>query len=62
MDASTQALLSVGRGAVGLRTAVAATEPNAKLNIAVASKVYPIRSRAMSAERGAGTGEIEFLG
>jgi succinate dehydrogenase/fumarate reductase flavoprotein subunit len=61
MDAST-VLLFVDGGAIGLRTAVAATEPNARLNIAFASKVYSIRSHGMSAERGAGTGGIEFLG
>jgi len=64
MDASTQVLLFVDGGAIGLRTAVAATEPNTNLNVTFASKVYPIRSHAMSAERGArtGTGGIEFLG
>jgi len=64
MDASTRDLLPVVGGAVGLRTAVAATEPNAKLNIAVVSKVYPLRSHAMFAERRVrvGTRGIEFLG
>ena len=47
MDASTQDLLLVGGGAVGLRTAVAATELNAKLNIAVISTVRPMRPRAV---------------
>jgi succinate dehydrogenase/fumarate reductase flavoprotein subunit len=46
MDASTQDLLQVGGGAVGLRTAVAVTELNAKLNIAIVSKVHPNRARA----------------
>ena len=33
MDASTQDFLPIGGGAVGLSTAVAATERNAKLNM-----------------------------
>ena len=64
MDASIRDLLPVAGGAVGLRAAVAATERNAKRNIAVVSKVYPIRSHAMSSERRVrvGTRGIELLG
>jgi len=64
MDASTQELLFVSDEAIRLRTAAAATELDAKLNIALVAKVYPLHSHAMSAERcaRAGTRGIEFLG
>ena len=46
-------LLIVGGGAAGLRAAVAAVEVEPQLDIAVASKVYPMRSHTVSAEGGA---------
>ncbi len=45
-------ILIIGAGAAGLRAAIAATETNPKLNIALASKVYPMRSHTVSAEGG----------
>ncbi len=43
----------VGGGGAGLRAAIAIAESNPKLNIAVVSKVYPMRSHTVSAEGGA---------
>ena len=43
----------VGGGGAGLRAAIAIAETNPKLNIAVVSKVYPMRSHTVSAEGGA---------
>ena len=43
----------VGGGGAGLRAAIAIAESNPKLNIAVISKVYPMRSHTVSAEGGA---------
>jgi fumarate reductase flavoprotein subunit len=43
----------VGGGGAGLRAAIAIAELNPKLNIAVVSKVYPMRSHTVSAEGGA---------
>ena len=45
-------ILIIGAGAAGLRAAIAASEINPKLNIALASKVYPMRSHTVSAEGG----------
>ena len=42
----------VGGGGAGLRAAIAIAETNPKLNIAVVSKVYPMRSHTVSAEGG----------
>ena len=42
----------VGGGGAGLRAAIAIAEANPKLNIAVVSKVYPMRSHTVSAEGG----------
>jgi fumarate reductase flavoprotein subunit len=42
----------VGGGGAGLRAAIAIAEINPKLNIAVISKVYPMRSHTVSAEGG----------
>jgi fumarate reductase flavoprotein subunit len=53
MDVSSHDLLLVGGGAAGLRAAIAAAEANPKLDIAVVSKVYPMRSHTVSAEGGA---------
>ncbi len=45
-------LLIVGGGAAGLRAAIAAVEVDESLEIAVVSKVYPMRSHTVSAEGG----------
>lgn len=45
-------ILIIGAGAAGIRAAIAASETNPKLNIALASKVYPMRSHTVSAEGG----------
>jgi len=45
-------VLIIGGGAAGLRAAIAAAELNPKLDIAIASKVYPMRSHTVSAEGG----------
>ncbi|MFQ5696440.1 MAG: FAD-binding protein, partial [Terriglobia bacterium] len=46
-------VLVIGGGGAGLRAAIAAAEANAKLTVAVVSKVYPMRSHTVSAEGGA---------
>jgi fumarate reductase flavoprotein subunit len=43
----------VGGGGAGLRAAIAITEENPTLNVAIVSKVYPMRSHTVSAEGGA---------
>ena len=53
MEASSHDVLLIGGGAAGLRAAIAAAEVNPQLNIAVISKVYPMRSHTVSAEGGA---------
>jgi fumarate reductase flavoprotein subunit len=46
-------VLVVGAGGAGLRAAIAAAEADARLSVAVISKVYPMRSHTVSAEGGA---------
>ncbi len=46
-------ILIVGGGGAGLRAAIAATETDPDLDIAIVSKVYPMRSHTVSAEGGA---------
>ncbi len=46
-------VLIIGGGGAGLRAAIAAVETDARLNVAVISKVYPMRSHTVSAEGGA---------
>lgn len=53
MDVSSHDVLLVGGGGAGLRAAIAVSEYNAKLSVAVVSKVYPMRSHTVSAEGGA---------
>ena len=53
MDTLSCDLLIVGGGAAGLRAAIAAAEAVPDLDIAVVSKVYPMRSHTVSAEGGA---------
>lgn len=43
----------VGGGGAGLRAAIAIAQENPRLNVAVVSKVYPMRSHTVSAEGGA---------
>ncbi|MDQ4052339.1 MAG: FAD-binding protein, partial [Actinomycetota bacterium] len=47
-------VLIVGGGGAGLRAAIAIAETNPRLDVAVMSKVYPMRSHTVSAEGGAG--------
>src|SRR5881409_4490368 len=53
METSYHDVLLVGGGGAGLRAAIAVAESNAKLGVAVVSKVYPMRSHTVSAEGGA---------
>jgi fumarate reductase flavoprotein subunit len=53
MDNYSHDVLIIGGGGAGLRAAIAVAESNPKLNIAVISKVYPMRSHTVSAEGGA---------
>ena len=46
-------VLLVGGGGAGLRAAIAVAEANPRLDVAVVSKVYPMRSHTVSAEGGA---------
>jgi fumarate reductase flavoprotein subunit len=46
-------VLLIGGGAAGLRAAIAIAETNPDLDVAVVSKVYPMRSHTVSAEGGA---------
>ncbi|MFC7493318.1 MULTISPECIES: fumarate reductase (quinol) flavoprotein subunit [unclassified Nocardioides] len=46
-------VLIVGGGAAGLRAAIAIAETDPQLDVAVISKVYPMRSHTVSAEGGA---------
>ena len=51
--AASHDVLMVGGGAAGLRAAIAIAETNPALDVAVISKVYPMRSHTVSAEGGA---------
>jgi fumarate reductase flavoprotein subunit len=53
VETSSHDILLIGGGAAGLRAAIAAAEGNPKLDIAMVSKVYPMRSHTVSAEGGA---------
>src|SRR5213594_3186027 len=53
MDISYHDVLLVGGGGAGLRAAIAVAETNPRLNVAIVSKVYPMRSHTVSAEGGA---------
>src|SRR5260370_5257873 len=50
MDVTTHDVLLVGGGGAGLRAAIAVSEFNPNLSVAVVSKVYPMRSHTVSAE------------
>jgi fumarate reductase flavoprotein subunit len=51
--ASFHDVVLVGGGGAGLRAAIAIAETNPRLDIAIVSKVYPMRSHTVSAEGGA---------
>lgn len=52
MEHLSHDVLIVGGGAAGLRAAIAGAEYNPKLDVAIVSKVYPMRSHTVSAEGG----------
>jgi succinate dehydrogenase / fumarate reductase flavoprotein subunit len=54
MEKFTHDVVIVGAGLTGLRAAVAATEVNSKLDIAVLSKHHPLRSHSVCAQGGTG--------
>ena len=53
METSSHDILLIGGGGAGLRAAIAIAEANPKIDIAMVSKVYPMRSHTVSAEGGA---------
>src|ERR1700682_5034777 len=53
MGVTNHDVLLVGGGGAGLRAAIAVSEVNPNLSVAVVSKVYPMRSHTVSAEGGA---------
>jgi fumarate reductase flavoprotein subunit len=53
MEVSVHDVLLVGGGGAGLRAAIAVAEVNPQCDVAVISKVYPMRSHTVSAEGGA---------
>jgi len=52
METLTHDIVIVGAGLAGLRAAVAAAELNSKIDVAVISKVYPVRSHSVCAQGG----------
>ncbi|MDO6707631.1 fumarate reductase (quinol) flavoprotein subunit [Photobacterium sp. 1_MG-2023] len=52
MQVLTTDIAVIGAGGAGLRTAIAAAEANPELEIALISKVYPMRSHTVAAEGG----------
>lgn len=52
MKTITTDIAVIGAGGAGLRTAIAAAEANPELEIALISKVYPMRSHTVAAEGG----------
>jgi fumarate reductase flavoprotein subunit len=53
LDISSHDIVLVGGGGAGLRSAIAISEADPKLSVAVVSKVYPMRSHTVAAEGGA---------
>jgi len=53
LDISSHDIVLIGGGGAGLRAAIAISEANPKLSVAVVSKVYPMRSHTVAAEGGA---------
>lgn len=52
MQTITTDIAVIGAGGAGLRTAIAAAEANPELEVALISKVYPMRSHTVAAEGG----------
>lgn len=52
METLTHDIVIVGAGIAGLRAAIAAAETSDKLDVAVVSKVYPVRSHSVCAQGG----------
>ncbi|MGF1788908.1 FAD-binding protein, partial [Photobacterium swingsii] len=52
MKIITTDIAVIGAGGAGLRAAIAAAEANPNLEIALISKVYPMRSHTVAAEGG----------
>ncbi|TET64369.1 succinate dehydrogenase/fumarate reductase flavoprotein subunit [Candidatus Bathyarchaeota archaeon] len=52
MEKLTHDIVIVGAGLAGLRAAVAAAEANGKIDVAVISKLYPVRSHSVCAQGG----------
>ena len=52
MEKLTHDIVIVGAGITGLRAAIAASEFNDHIDIAVVSKVYPVRSHSVCAQGG----------
>ena len=53
METSSHDILMIGGGGAGLRAAIAIAEKDPRIDIAMVSKVYPMRSHTVSAEGGA---------
>jgi len=53
VDITQHDIVIIGGGGAGLRAAIAAAEMDPRLDIAIISKVYPMRSHTVSAEGGA---------
>ena len=54
LESLSHDVLVVGAGIAGLRAAIAAAEFSSKMNVAVISKVYPVRSHSVCAQGGTG--------
>ena len=52
MEKLTHDIVIVGAGIAGLRAAIAAAEVNGKIDVAVISKLYPVRSHSVCAQGG----------
>ena len=52
LETLTHDIVIVGAGMAGLRAAIAAAEFNSKIDVAVISKVYPVRSHSVCAQGG----------